>query len=266
MVGNNTFIRLSDSAGIRLTNCSLQLNVLWRQLELHFDLLLPGDKFDRYKIILPLKFITPDSFIVKRFQPTPAQHSIIFEMSVAPQVWKKSEMVDEEDLKDRLYWNENEQWIRQCEIVEDPSNPVLNTMDTRIIMNHLMFPTGFLEEDFKTDVIGRWKTYYITLGAGTAEDESQMSELLSILHGFNIKVTEKPITMTKSIGEALGPEIESQLEGLPYNVRYSFDVCLAHSYLYIPGFFFAYLETNTPFRKSLSIGSKCFHLQQLAAF
>jgi hypothetical protein len=61
-----------------------------------------------------------------------------------------------------------------------------------------------------------------------------MSELLSILHGFNIKVTEKPIKMTKLIGEALGPAIESQLEGLPYNVRYSFDVCLAHSYLYIP--------------------------------
>jgi hypothetical protein len=78
---------------------------------------------------------------------------------------------------------------------------------------------------------GRWKTYCLILGAGTPEDESQMVELLAILHGFNIKATEKPLTMTKLLGEALGPEIETELEGLPYNVRYSFDVCLAHSYL-----------------------------------
>jgi hypothetical protein len=58
-----------------------------------------------------------------------------------------------------------------------------------------------------------------------------MVELLSILDGFNIKVTEKPLTMTKVLGEALGQEIETELQGLPYNVRYSFDVCLAHSYL-----------------------------------
>jgi hypothetical protein len=60
-----------------------------------------------------------------------------------------------------------------------------------------------------------------------------MVELLSILDGFNIKVTEKPLTMTKVLGEALGTEIETELQGLPYNVRYSFDVCLAHSYLYL---------------------------------
>lgn len=147
MVQNCTFLPLSDASGIRYGNCSLQLNVLWRQLELHFDLLLPGDKFDRYKIILPLKFITPDSFTVNRGQPTPAQHSIVFEMSVAPQVWKKSETVDEDDLKDRLYWNENEQWLRQCEIVANSMDSAFDNADTRIIMKYLMFPTGCSQEE-----------------------------------------------------------------------------------------------------------------------
>ena len=142
MVGNSTFLQLSDVACISFDNCAIHLNVLWRQLELHFDLLLPGDKFDRYKIILPLKFITPDSFTVNRSHPTPLQHTIVFEMSVAPQVWKKSEMVDEDDLKDRLYWSEHEQWLRQCDIIEDPFDPAIDKADTRIIMKHLMFPTG----------------------------------------------------------------------------------------------------------------------------
>ena len=60
-----------------------------------------------------------------------------------------------------------------------------------------------------------------------------MGELLDILKGFNIKITERPLTVTADASEGLGVDIEMELLGLPYNVRYSFDVCLAHGYLYI---------------------------------
>jgi RNA-dependent RNA polymerase len=60
-----------------------------------------------------------------------------------------------------------------------------------------------------------------------------MTELLEILKSFNVKINEKPIVMTSDLGEALGADIEMELLGLPYNVRYSFDVCLAHGYLYV---------------------------------
>jgi hypothetical protein len=69
------------------------------------------------------------------------------------------------------------------------------------------------------------------LGAKTAEDEAILAEFISVLGVFNIKVCEQPFTLASDIGHALGVGIESQLDGLPYNVRYSFDVCLAHGYL-----------------------------------
>jgi hypothetical protein len=60
-----------------------------------------------------------------------------------------------------------------------------------------------------------------------------MNELLGILELFNIRVTERPVDLKSDLGEALGVNIERELEGIPYNVRYSFDVCLAHGYLYV---------------------------------
>jgi hypothetical protein len=142
MVGTSTYLQLSNTLNIQFLNCVLHLNIPWRQLELHFDMILNDNRPEQHKIILPLKYITADSFIVNRFQPERSNHSIVFEMSVAPQVWKKSETVDDEDLQDRLHWSENEQWIRQCEIVRDALEPSLASMDTRIIMKHLILPIG----------------------------------------------------------------------------------------------------------------------------
>jgi len=144
MIGESKFLNLSSSTGIVFDNCVFQLNILWRQIELHFDLILPGNKIDKYKICLPLRYITPDSFTINRFSPSKASHSIIFETTVAPLVYKRSEDIDEEDLKDRTFWSENEQWIRQCEIVPDILDPALANNDTRIIMKHVLLPSGFL--------------------------------------------------------------------------------------------------------------------------
>jgi hypothetical protein len=236
MIGTSNFLKLSDSSDIKFHNCVLQLNIFRRQLELHFILLFHNHKSEQYKIILPLKYITPDSFTVNRCQPNPSHHSLFFEMSVAPQVWKKSDTVEEDDLKDRLHWREHEQWIRQCDIVSDVLQPSLALMDTRIIMKSLVLPTGtsLVLELNCLFLLGRWKAYYLRLSARSPKDEDDVGELLDILKSFNIKITEKLFIVTADSGEALGIDIEMELLGLPYNVRYSFDVCLAHGYLYIP--------------------------------
>ena len=87
-------------------------------------------------------------------------------------------------------------------------------------------------------LLGRWKAYHLHLNARHSKDERDVGELLDILKCFNIKITERPIIMTADTGEALGVDIEMELLGLPYNVRYSFDVCLAHGYLYILSSYF----------------------------
>jgi hypothetical protein len=70
------------------------------------------------------------------------------------------------------------------------------------------------------------------LSARTPEDEIQTKELLEILKGFNVRIMDKPFVTTSDPGESLGSRIESELQGLPFKVHYSFDVCLAHGYLY----------------------------------
>ena len=79
---------------------------------------------------------------------------------------------------------------------------------------------------------GRWKAYGLHLSEGSSEDGTETTEFLEILKLFNIKISERPLDVTSSVGETLGANIEDELQGLPYNVRYSFDVCLAHGYLY----------------------------------
>jgi hypothetical protein len=69
------------------------------------------------------------------------------------------------------------------------------------------------------------------LSARTPEDEVQTTELLDFLKGFNLKISEKPFVTTSDQGDALGSKIESEMNGLPFKVHYSFDVCLAHGYL-----------------------------------
>ena len=144
MIADSRFLNLSSSTGIVFDNCVLQLNILWRQIELHFDLILPGKKVDKYKIYLPFRYLSPDSFTFSRFSPSNTNHSIIFETTVAPLVYKRSDEVDEEDLQDRLFWSENELWIRQGEIVPDLLDPELAKKDTRIIMKHLLLPSGII--------------------------------------------------------------------------------------------------------------------------
>ena len=65
-----------------------------------------------------------------------------------------------------------------------------------------------------------------------SEHGTETTELLEILKLFNIKISDKPVDITSSMGDSLGVDVEDELQGLPYIVRYSFDVCLAHGYLY----------------------------------
>jgi hypothetical protein len=141
MVGPSKYLNLSTTVNLAFVNSTLHLNVFRRQLEVHFDLSISATGPESYKIILPLKFITPDSFVVNRSKPA-LDYAIFFEMTVAPQVWKMSHEVDMEDLKDRLQWSENEQWIRQCDVATDASDPSISIMDTRIIMKNLVMPFG----------------------------------------------------------------------------------------------------------------------------
>jgi hypothetical protein len=95
-----------------------------------------------FKVTLPLKHITADSFVVNPGPSETDSHLIFFETTVAPQVWKWSETIDEDALKDRLYWNETEQWMRQCDMVLDALDSSPDLMDTRIVMKKLILPTG----------------------------------------------------------------------------------------------------------------------------
>ena len=142
MVGPSKYLKLSTTANLTFVNSTLHLNVFRRQLEIHFNLSIAATGQESYKIILPLKFITLDSFVVNRSKPELDYHAIFFEMTVAPQVWKMSHEIDMEDLKDRLQWSENEQWIRQCDVATDASDPSISIMDTRVIMKNLVMPVG----------------------------------------------------------------------------------------------------------------------------
>lgn len=142
MVAASRYLELSTTADLAFSHSVLHLNVFRRQLEIHFDLNLPATQPDNYKIILPLKSISSDSLVVNRSKSEPNCHDVFFEMTVAPQLWKKSPEVDMEDLKDRLQWSENEQWIRQCDISVDTSDTSLSAVDTRIIMKTAVMPVG----------------------------------------------------------------------------------------------------------------------------
>jgi hypothetical protein len=141
MVGRSKYLNLSTTANLTFVNSTLHLNVFRRQLEIHFDLNISTTGPESHKIILPLKFITPDSFVVNRSKSA-LDYAIFFEMTVAPQVWKMSHEVDMEDLKDRLQWSENEQWIRQCDVATDASDPSISIVDTRVIMKNLVMSFG----------------------------------------------------------------------------------------------------------------------------
>lgn len=143
MTGESTFLDLSKSTGLRFRNPSLHLSIIWRQLELHFELNFPQNIWAMFKVTLPLKHISTGSFVVNPSSTgATASHFVFFETTVAPHVWKKSETIDEEDLNDRFYWNEREQWIRQCDMVRDALDASLDLTDTRIVMKNLMLPTG----------------------------------------------------------------------------------------------------------------------------
>lgn len=73
--------------------------------------------------------------------------------------------------------------------------------------------------------------YWLRVSAKTPTDDSQVTQFLDALKSFNLKFTERPMTVTSDLGDALGTNIESEIKDLPYKVRYSFDVCLAHGYL-----------------------------------
>src|SRR5271170_5350809 len=233
MVGPSKYLKLSTTVNLAFVNSTLHLNVFRRQLEIHFDLSISATGLESYKIILPLKFINPDSFVVNSSKLELDCYAIFFDMTVAPQIWKKSHEGDMEDLNDRLQWSENEQWIRQCDVATDASDPSFSVMDTRVIMKHLVMPVGKSPFHSAADTCeGRWKAYCLHLSEGSTEDGTEMTELLEILKLFNIKISERPLDVTSSVGESLGVNIEDELQGLPYNVRYSFDVCVAHGYLY----------------------------------
>lgn len=63
------------------------------------------------------------------------------------------------------------------------------------------------------------------------ETDAELQEFIDILSIFNLKLNEKPIRVSSDFTRGLGTEIELHLQELPYNVRYSFDVCLSHGFL-----------------------------------
>jgi hypothetical protein len=56
--------------------------------------------------------------------------------------------------------------------------------------------------------------------------------MFATLQGLNIRLAENPIAVSSKTGNSLGTGILTSLKNLPYKVRYSFEVCLAHGYLY----------------------------------
>jgi hypothetical protein len=100
----------------------------------------------------------------------------------------------------------------------------------------------------------------------TKEDE--VDELLEILKVFNVKVTEKLMAVTSDPGASLGVNIESELDGLPYTVRYSFDTCLSHGYLFTFLRFYTYdgLAANIALQNPLPTSLSGSLFQPLAGF
>jgi len=140
MTGPGEFLNLSDTTGIVFTDPALHLNLSRRQLELHFNCAIDGGKFNMFRLILPLRFLIPDSLLLNRERPSTDQYMLVFETSVAPQLWRKSDEVDDQDLKERLFWSENEQWIRDCDIGGE--RRVQNQKSTEIISNSTLLPLG----------------------------------------------------------------------------------------------------------------------------
>jgi len=130
---------------VRFHECTLHLDVYYKQIELHFRLQYQEIQLGLYKIILPLRHLTPDTFAINRHTPESHFHSLFLDISIPPQVWKKSENVDRQELRERLVWSENELWIRQAQIGADLGCiRDLAHLDTRIIMKEVFLPTGIL--------------------------------------------------------------------------------------------------------------------------
>jgi hypothetical protein len=141
----STFLELSTSSGVVFSNCVIQLNIPWRQFEIYFDARIDEHAVEKYKICLPFRYITQDSLTLNRNSPDAGYHSIFFETSVPPQMWKKSETVDDEDLKDRFFWGDQELWMRQCGFFRETGDDSPTALlDTRVITKASIVPLGNL--------------------------------------------------------------------------------------------------------------------------
>jgi len=82
-----------------------------------------------------------------------------------------------------------------------------------------------------TELIGRWKAFCLLIRAIPEQELSNAEEMIRVLQALNVRFSDRPIVLTSDLGVSLGPQITASLQGLPYKVRYSLDVCLAHGFL-----------------------------------
>jgi hypothetical protein len=233
MITDTTFLDVGGSHAPKFLNCVFHLSLLYRQLELHFELLGADSELASYKILLPLKNVIRDTFTVNLATSDQPHHRLFVELDAAPQLWKRSDEIDEEDLKERLSWSEHEQWIRQCDIITEPSMSSAASKNTTILMKRTL-PIGMtIPIEIMLTFQGRWKAYWLRFSASKRDNGDYVGDLLESLEHFNIKARKIPITVTEDHGDALGVELEAQMQDLPYRVCYSFDVCLSHGYLFV---------------------------------
>ena len=79
---------------------------------------------------------------------------------------------------------------------------------------------------------GRCKAYWLRFSARKNDNGADVGDLLESLEKFNITANKNQFTVTTEHEDALGIDLEAEMQDLPYRVRYSFDVCLSHGYLY----------------------------------
>ena len=244
--------RVAPTLQLGLTFC---LNMLRREIEVRFQLhirdgrtqqvqpaLAPGaqprtsiqigkhNRTETYRFRIPFAQLQT----VHEIQTEDGHNVLVFPMDNPPSFYRKVNELDTlED--DATYWNSNDAWYRQTDIVYAP--------------NHLKSASLTLKKTRPIIDLGRWITYRFVFDM-SKNDRPQYALICKALRDYNVEVVpfpdfkvvtdrepavweyiDKPISKQKRTGNLLDELIIDSVPLLSFPIRYQLEVCISQGCL-----------------------------------